>query len=168
MLQVKLPYYPHVIATYKETAFGAIEVNPADVYDTPIEGIRILKIDLLESIRSCVGTNCMLYRDLLYKLVAGSCDSMEEHLLLFESSYRRYSVFTGYVNELFYYGESSIPLVARVLNELRDKIDKQKDSVTELALSAGGKYLLHTHDYLYFGYKGNVTIPSIDGSSVIC
>ena len=49
MLQVKLPYYPHVIATYKETAFGAIEVNPADVYDTPIEGIRILKIDLLES-----------------------------------------------------------------------------------------------------------------------
>ena len=53
-------------------------------------------------------------------------------------------MFTGYVNELFYYGESSIPLVARVLNELRDKINKQKDSVTELALSAGGKYLLHT------------------------
>lgn len=168
MLQVKLPYYPYVMATYTETAFGAVEVNPADVYNTPIEGMRILKIDLLESIRDCVGSNAMLYRDLLYKLVAGSCSSMEEHLLLFESSYRRYAVFTGYVNDLFYYGESSVPLVARVLNELRDKINKQKDSITELVLSSGGKYLLHTHDYLYFGFKGNVTIPDIDGSSVIC
>lgn len=110
----------------------------------------------------------MMYRDLFYALVAGSCKTVDEHITLFESAYRRYTQFTCYVNELYYYGESTIPLVPRVLNELRDKVNTYCAEITSVLEANGGKFLMHTHDYLYYSFKSNMPVPEIKGSIAIC
>ena len=165
--QVKLPYYPKIVAQCRETTFGAIEINCPEVYEKPIEGMRVVRVDLLECLREVLGDNCFIYRDMLYKLISGSC-SKEEHLDLFQSYYRRYEGVTAYVNELFYYGESEIPIVPRVLQDVREKINSHKVEVTNRLTSSGGKFLVNTHDYLYFAFKGNTIVPDVKGVYVIC
>ena len=166
--QVKLPYYPKIVAQRKETTFGAIEISCPEVYEVPIDGMRVVRVDLLECLREVLGDNCFVYRDLLYKLVSGSCTSKEEHLDLFQSYYRRYAGITAYVNDLYYYGESEIPIVPRVLQEVREKINFYKNYVTNEFLTSGGKFLVDTHDYLYFAFKGTTVVPNVKGISIIC
>lgn len=168
MLQVKMPYYPKVEAYSMETTFGAVEVSCPKLYETPLDGMTILRVDLLECLRDIVGDNCLMYRDLFYKLVAGSTETQAEHIELFESFYRRFEKFTAYVNNLYYYGESTIPLIPRVLNELRDVINANADASAQLLNNSGGKYLVHTHDYLYYGFKKVVAVPEVKGSLKIC
>lgn len=134
---------------------------------TPLNGIRIARIDLLECLRSTFGDNCFIYRDLLYKLVSGT-GNKQEHLELFASFYRKYVGITEYVNQLYYFGESDIPIVPRVLQEVREVINDYRSEVAKQFESAGGKYLLHTHDYLYYAFKGNNSIPEVKGLTIIC
>ncbi len=168
MSQVKMPYYPKIEASCVETTFGAVEISCPDLYDKPIEGMRILRVDLLECLREDFGDNCMLYRDMLYKLVSGSCKTQSEHIEIFASAYRRFHQFALFVNQIYYYGETNIPIVPRVLNPVRDTINVHCDKVTEELTLAGGKFLTHTHDYLYYGFKGDTSLPELKGAQVIC
>lgn len=165
--QVKLPYYPKITAQCNETTFGAIEISCPNVYETPITGLRIVRVDLLECLREDFGDNCFVYRDVLYKLISGST-SKNEHLELFQSYYRRYAGITAFVNEIYYYGESEIPIVPRVLQRVRDMINNYREEVMLQLQESGGKFLVHTHDYLYFAYKGNTVIPNVKGVTIIC
>ena len=97
--------------------------------------------------------------------VADAVIEQQDHTVAHNKKFDRCTMLKeGFDNEHVYRititPQCTLNLVTILHNDIW--INKQKDSVTELALSAGGKYLLHTHDYLYFGYKGNVTIPSID------
>lgn len=168
MSQVKMPYYPKIEASCVETTFGAVEISCPNLYDKPIEGMRILRVDLLECLREDFGDNCMLYRDLVYKLVSGSCKDQKEHIEIFASAYRRFHKFALYVNQIYYYGETNIPIIPRVLSPVRDSIDSYRKEVTEELTLEGGKYLTHTNDYLYYGFKGSGDIPTLKGASVIC
>lgn len=165
--QVKLPYYPKIVAQCNETTFGAIEISCPKVYESPIDGLRVVRVDLLECLREELGDNCFIYRDMLYKLLSGSCSKVE-HLELFQSYYRRYTGIMQFVNELYYYGESEIPIVPRVLQRVRDMINSYREDMMVLMQSSGGKFLVQTHDYLYFAYKGNTMVPDIKGVTVIC
>lgn len=165
--QVKIPYYPKVVAQQRETTFGAVEVNCPDIYMTPLSNMTIVRVDLLECLRKSFGDNCFIYRDLLYKLVSGSGDK-QEHLEIFASFYRKYSGITEYVNQIYYFGETDIPIVPRVLQEVRATVDDYKNNVAGIFESAGGKYLLHTHDYLFYAFRGNNTIPDMEGLTLIC
>lgn len=138
------------------------------LYDTPIDGMSIAKIDLLECLRGVLGDNCMLYRDMYYKLVSGSCSTQAEHIEIFASAYRRFRQFTEYVNNIYYYGETNIPIIPRVLNPIRDIIDDYKSSVMTTMSAVGGKFLMNTHDYLYYSFKNNCEIPEMKGLLIIC
>jgi hypothetical protein len=165
--QVKIPYYPKVEAHTHETTFGATEVSCPQIYETPLSNIHIVRVDLLECLRDVLGDNCFIYRDNLYKLLAGSC-TKEEHVELFASYYRTYKGVTTYVNNLFYYGETDVPIIVRTLEPLRDKINEYRDVMIKLLTDSGGKYLLHTHDYLYYGFRCTNNIPDVKGLKVIC
>lgn len=167
MSQVKLPYYPKVEATCCETTFGAVEITCPKIYEKPLEGLRIVRVDLLECLRECFGDNCFIYRDLLYKLVAGSC-SKAEHIELFASFYRRYENITAFVNDLYYFGETEIPIIPRTLQKVRDMIIEYRSTITPLFENAGAKYLVETHDYIYYAFKGNNVVPDVKGVTVIC
>ncbi|MCM1219035.1 MAG: hypothetical protein NC548_31520 [Lachnospiraceae bacterium] len=165
---VKMPYYPKIAASCMETTFGALEISCPLLYETPIDGLCIVRVDLLECLRDILGENCMMYRDMCYKLVSGSCTTQQEHIEIFSSAYRRFSRFTKYVNDVYYYGESDIPIIPRVLNPVREIIEKYRDTVMNILVQSGGKFLTNTHDYLYFAYKGTTAPPVMKGLTVIC
>lgn len=164
---VKIPYYPKEMATVTETTFGAMEISCPQIYETAIKGKVIVRIDLLECLRPIWGDDCQIYRCLLYKLVSGSC-SEEEHKMLFASFYRRYKYITKYVNNLYNYGEKEIPIIRRALNPIRERITEYRESMLEEFNNAGGKYLVSTHDYVYFAFVPGVEIPDIKGVKIIC
>lgn len=130
--------------------------------------MRIARVDLLECLRELFGDNCMLYRDMFYKLVSGSCATQSEHIELFASYYRRFKTVMLHINELYYYGDTDIPIIPRTLNPIRERITDYYEEVVGQFERAGGKYLLHTHDYVYYAFKGNNEIPNVKGLKVIC
>ena len=167
MLPIKIPYYPHVQATLTETVFGAVEISCPEIYETALTNKIIVRVDLLECLRPLWGDNCQIYRCLLYRLVSGSC-SEDDHRKLFASFYRKYKPITAYVNNLYNYGEKQIPIVERTLSAIRELINTYREEVM-LELSAkGGKYLVATHDYLYYAFTPGVVLPNIKGAKVIC
>lgn len=167
MSQVKLPYYPKIVATCFETTFGAIEITCPEIYETPIEGLRVVRVDLLECLRESFGDNCFIYRDLLYKLVSGSCNK-DEHMELFASFYRRYENVTAFINDLYYFGNTEVPIIPRTLQKVREMIDSNRTEMLSLFENAGAKYLVETHDYIYYAFKGNNVVPDVKGVKIIC
>ena len=164
---VKIPYYPHVEATMKETNFGAIEITCPQIYETAIKGKVIVRIDLLECLRPIWGDDCQICRGLLYQLVSGSCPD-DVHKKLFASFYRKYKNITIYVNNHYNYGETTIPIVERTLHPIRNIINSYKDDIDEMMSSSGGKYLTTTHDYIYYAFVPGSELPDIKGAKIIC
>ena len=167
MLPVKLPYYPKIEATMRETRFGAMEISVPEIYDKPVSGKVIVKIDCLNCLRELLGNDCFICRELLYTILAG------EHPLynvndVFASYYRKYANVTAYVNDMYYYGDDSIPILERCILPLRDKVNTYKDDLFQLLNDSGGKYLISTHDYLYFAFLPNAKLPEIKGAEIIC
>lgn len=164
---VKIPYYPNVQAVLTETTFGAVEISCPTIYDTALPNKVIVRVDLLECLRSVWGDDCQIYRCLLYKLVSGSCDD-SEHRQLFASFYRKYKPITAYVNNLYNYGEKNIPIIERTVVPIREMIDAYRAEVAELFATKGGKYLTTTHDYVYYAFVPGATLPELKGIKVIC
>lgn len=167
MLQVKLPYYPKIEATMSETKFGAIETTEPKIYDRPINGKIIVKVDTLDCLRELLGDECFICRELLYTILAGEHQiyNCEEVLASF---YRKYSKITEYINEKYYYGDESVPLLERAVLPLREKVNDYYSKVVEQLSNSGGKYLLHTHDYVYYAFNTSAKLPDIKGAEIIC
>ena len=112
MLPIKLPYYPKIEATCRETRFGAMEISVPTVYDKPVAGKVIVKVDTLECLRELLGDDCFICRELLYTILAGEHEFYDVNDV-FASYYRKYKPVTAYVNEKYYYGDASVPILER-------------------------------------------------------
>lgn len=167
MSPVKLPYYPKVQGMMRTTRFGAIEVENSKVYNQPLADKVILRVDCLECLRERFGDDCFICRDLLYTILAG-----EHHLYdaqaVFASYYRKYKPITEYVNEVYYYGDSSVPILERAVLPLRDTVDTYKQEVMSQLSNAGGKFLVQSHDFVYYAFAKSASIPDMKGVKVIC
>ena len=150
---VKIPYYPNVQATLTETIFGAVEISCPDIYNKAIPNKVIVRVDLLECLRSIWGDDCQIYRCLLYKLVSGTC-STEEHRQLFASFYRKYKPITT--------------IIERTVVPVRAMIEDYRNEVSEVFTAKGGKYLTRTHDYVYYAFVPGAALPEMKGITVIC
>lgn len=148
-----------------ETPFGTVEISKPDLYDTPIPDKVILKVDTLDCLRPLLGSNCFICRDLLYSLLSGSHEDINK---LFASFYRRFPEIRAYVNDKFLYGDESVPLLERSLFPLRKQVDDYRVDVFNDLNSRGGKYLVTTHDYIYFAFKSTAVLPDIKGAIKIC
>lgn len=142
-----------------------MEINQPHIYDKPISGKVILRVDTLECLRGIFGDSCFIYRDSLYNLLSGNSTDINR---VFASYYRRYVGLTNYVNNEFSFGDDESPLLNRVIESLRDKIDSYRNDVFELLNNRGGKYLVTTHDYIYFAFKDTAKLPEIKGVFIIC
>lgn len=167
MYEVKLPYYPKVNAMATETRFGAVEVTTPRIYEEPIAGKFIVRVDTLTVLKERIGEACFAYRELVYAIVAGT-DSPYDYRKLFASFYKKYPEFRGYVNDLYFYGDTSIPIIDRVVDKLRELITGYRDSVASCFDGAGGKYLLYTHDFIYYAFRNKDVIPKREGLCLIC
>lgn len=164
-VQVKLPYYPGILAISKETSSGVQEINIPDIYNKPLpNGKVIVRVDLLEALRDIFGDSAFIYRDCVYKVIAYN-DNLND---LFASYYRRFPTFRAYVNEVYAFGDNSVPIIDRVVNPLREKVKENGVSVYETLYNMGGKYLLRTHEYLYFAFNTKPNVNCIKGAVCIC
>ena len=165
MSLVKLPYYPKLVVTVKESPFGVQEISNPTVYEKRLENNKvIMRVDLMETLRETLGDECFLNRDMLYKLLSGNGNT--EKLLL--SHYRKYSSFRRIINESFYYIDDELPVGDRVLKSLRDKVTSWEGIVMKDLYNAGGKYLVTTHWKTYFCFPVGVSINMLKGSILIC
>lgn len=166
MYQVKLPYC-RIMATMSATPFGVQEVDCPKVYDKPIPNKVIMRVDALEILHDRFDDSCFICRDILYALFSGSkgfynCED------IFYSYYKKFASFRRVINDAYYYGNDSIPLFDRVVYPIRSELDKHKLEISDQLKNSGGKFLLNTHDYIYYAYPVGATIPDVIGGTKIC
>lgn len=150
-----------------ETRFGAQEISTPNIYDKPVAGKVIVKVDCLNCLRDILGDDCFICRELLYTILAGQHPDFDVNDV-FASYYRKYKKVTEYVNEKYYYGDESLPILERSILPLREKVNTYRDEMFQLLNNSGGKYLVQTHDYIYFAFIENAKLPDIKGAEVIC
>lgn len=167
MLQVKLPYYPKTEAFQTETRFGVREISEPEIYETPLTGRYIVRVDLLECLKDVFDDECYINREFLYCIMSGS----EEKYVgkdVFSSFYRKYKKVRTYVNNKYHFGDESIPIYERCIIPLRSRVDSYHTEIYELFKSAGAKYLIDTHDFIYFSFVTKDAIPEMNGVKIIC
>lgn len=167
MLPVKLPYYPKLQATMIETRFGVLEISLPKTYDKPLANKIIVRVDTLECLRSQLGDECFICRELLYTILAGQHEIYDPNDVL-ASYYRKYKPFTEYVNDKYYFGDDSIPILERVALPLRESVNEYRNTVMDKLGKLGGKYLVQTHDYVYYSFNVKPNLEGIEGVTVIC
>lgn len=168
MLPVKLPYYSQINAQQHVTRFGVAEVDQAQIYDRPLSNNKIIvRVDALSCLQELLGSEPFICRDLIYSVLAGESPKYDP-VRVFASFYRKYSGITSYVNDKYYYGDDSIPIFDRSVLPLREMVDSYKESVKELLLGRGGKYLIESKDFVYFAFNVCPDLSDIKGVTVIC
>lgn len=168
MLEQKAPYYPNVNLISTETRFGAVESNVPSLYDKPVPNKKIVRVDILDILCDYWGETILMSRDKVYRLVSGSIND-DKYRDLLCSYYLKYSSFCNYVTEKYIFGDKDVPLIRRIIEPAREIISLHKNEVCNTLIAAGGKYLMETHDYVYFAFASNNTsIPDVRGMIVIC
>lgn len=166
MLPVKLPYYPKVQAYLTETRFGTKMIDHPTIYDSPLPGKFILKVDTLNSIEDLVGYECFMCRDLMLNILAGECK--DDYNELVASFYTRFPKFRAYMNESYSFGDNDTPIIDRAILPLRRMVDEYSTAMMQTLHDMGGKYLLRTHDYLYYAFNVKPDIKALKGATIIC
>ncbi len=126
-----------------------------------------MKIDCLHCLDDIVGKDCFNYRNMLYTVLSGDnhdCDLNKAFGFL----YGNFKDFTCYVNDKYHYGDDTIPIIERCVMPLRSTVDNYKKKMYQSLCDTGGKYLVETHDILYFAYMDTAVLPSIEEMEVIC
>lgn len=126
-------------------------------------GKTLVRVDTLRCLDDCIDESCFLVRDYLFDALAGIGDINR----IFATMYRKYPKFRTYVNDRFYYGDSEIPIITRIITPLRERIDEYTEEIIPILKIDRGKFLIRSRDYLYFAYN---TIPDINlkGVHVLC
>lgn len=103
------------------------------------------RVDLLVALRSIWGASITVKRDMLYRLVSGNISDRELHTYL-KYFYLRYPAFANFVDNAYYFGDTEVPFVQRVLGPARDRVQKYYE---ECVVSAGSSIIGLDSDYLY-------------------
>lgn len=151
----------------RETRFGAVEISVPKIYNQPLANKVIARVDTLACLREQFGDEPFICRELIYTILAGEHELYDVNNV-FASYYRKYKTITEYVNEKYYYGDDSIPMLERCILPLRNEVNSYRDDVLETFTNAGGKYLVQTHDFVYFAFTPNAKVPDMKGVKVIC
>jgi len=144
-----------------------MEISEPTIYDKPVIGKVILRVDTLDCLRNILGDDCFICRELLYTILAG------DHVIynvndVFASYYRKFKPVREYVNNLYFYGDNTIPILERSILPLREKVNNYRKEVIETVCGCGGKFLVQTHDYVYFAFIPTAKLPDIKGAKIIC
>lgn len=156
--------------TQRKTRFGVLEIQPQDLYDSPISDKYIVRVDLLHSLKDLWGTKWLGARNMTYELISGNRDDKACARLL-ASYYRKYADVAEHINNLdSFMGDSDLPLSQLVLNEAVTAVKSYELESTTYLSNHGGKYLVSTHAYLYFAFRHDPSdiLDKLEGAVLIC
>lgn len=148
----------------RTTPFGAIE-SPT-ILETIKGRTQVYRVDLLVALKKIWGNWITEHRNLLYKVVSGSCTDTElrQGLKFF---YLRSTSFGNCVNQAYYFGDQTIPLLVRVVRPAREAIQNYYESMVRLTYSTGGEIIGLDKDYLYIQLREG-GIMEVEGGEHIC
>lgn len=144
----------------RTTPFGAVE-NPGLLTSANRQN-TIHRVDLLTVLKHIWGESIMKCRAQLYKLVSGSCTDIELHQYL-KFFYLRCPSFSNFVTREYYFGDQSKPLIRRIIEPARDRINSYHDQLCKLDIDVIGV----DEDYIYF-YATNGLPTSIEEVAEVC
>lgn len=152
--EVKATYYPQLLLRQTETRFGSMKLlSQNNPYDSPLPNHTrkmLIKCDKLECFKALWGEGILVARDNIYILVSGDSDDITYKGILC-SYYKTHSKFAKYIDELVYYGNTSLPLILRITRAFRNELNAYKSTIVS-ALSSlyGTKFLLEDKEYMYY------------------
>lgn len=164
-LQVKLPYYPNILAVVSETNTGVQEISIPEIYNKPLaNGKIIVRVDCLRCLDNVFDNAAFIYRDIIYNIIAGKGDTCDA----VSSCYRRFKEFREYVNNCYFFGDDSVPIVDRLVDPMRESVNDYMSQCKQMLSAMGGKYLITTHSYVYFAFNNKPNIDNIKGAITVC
>lgn len=151
-------YYPKRTLKIDQTRFGMPKTAPISLYQMPIPGKVILKIDLLDVLRQKWGDNMMQGREYAYKLVSGEGVNDNQYRYILTSCYKRFAAFANYCDECYYFGDYHKSLHARFLAPVKEMIQNRRDELCAL-----GRFLAEDSGYIYLGFNPDKVPTDIQG-----
>ena len=156
--QVKLPYHPQDIVYLSETRFGAKKISKPQIYETPMSGRFVIKVDTLKCLTPLIGDEVFNERDSLFDIVSGETEEGIYNELV-SSFYNKYKGFMSYVNDRYFYGDDMVPIIERsvphalalqrrepaVTQHLDTRLDNRPGRHHRHRTHYQKQYLLHTH-----------------------
>lgn len=156
--QVRAMYYPGMTLTIDQTPYGMTVTSPISLYQQPVRGKAILKVDLLTVVAQKWGTNMTLNRNSVWCLVSGMGVTEAQYRELLLSCYRRFAAFANYCDDCYYFGDYHLSLHARFLAPIQALINEYREQV-----STKGRVLAEDEGYLYISCDPSHIPTDIEG-----
>lgn len=168
MYEVKTPYFPTRGLQVVESPTKMICTQDKIPYDEPLAGRVFVKVDLLESVCSSFGENCMEHRQSVLDLISEFYGQDVSRGIL-KSFYRRFVIVRTLTNTLFeYYDVPNGDVYSALSSVLIRNLQGYENDVMEMVNRIGGKHLVTVNGYVYFSMPTIDNVPKSKGIHVIC
>ena len=145
------------------TPFGSVE--DCNLLNTLPEN-NVTRVDTLSALEGIWGENILEQREKLYKIVSGTC-SDEEFRSLITEFYTTYAAFSNFVDEVYLFEDHNIPLVTRIIQPARNRINAMKSMIQTQCRTYSGQIHGEHQDYVYISFTGPLR-PKYERSEEIC
>ncbi len=167
MFAVQLPYYPTLTAHGYLTRYGIVEIDTPTIYDSPIVGRTLARVDTLYQLEDIFGHAISLYRDSVYGMISGQMsDQVIKRTIL--KFYRTLPKFRSVVNEKYHYAEPGEDLCGYMEKYILDTYRSRVEDLTKVFSECHAKELVQTHAYVYYSLHKVSKLPEVKGVTMIC
>lgn len=150
--EIRAMYYPGQTLKTEVTRFGMLKTLNISLYQKPVPNKTIVKVDLLNCLRSIWGDGMLMGRQYAYQLLSGDGVDDDTYRNILTSCYKRFVAFANYCDECYYFGDQTLPLHERFLKEATELVEHERQ-----VLSGYGRVLAESEGYLYLAFpKGQV------------
>ena len=167
MFAVKLPYYPTATVMGYQTRYGMVEVDDPTIYDKPIAGRKLAKVDTIVCLDKLFGAMAVIHRNYLYDAVAGNMTDSDIRCMICKF-YRTLPAFRKIVNDKYFYADAGDELYDSVLKYVLGTYTSGAEQLACRYKTYGAKELLRTHGYIYYSLHKVSELPVEKGVTIIC
>ena len=156
--EIRAMYYPGQTLKIERTRFGMLKTLNISLYQRPVPNKVILKVDLLDCLKSVWGNGMLLGRQYAYTLLSGDGVDDDTYRDILTSCYKRFAAFANYCDECYYFGDQTQPLHERFLKGVTELVDKEREIV-----SGYGRVLAESEGYLYLAFSQGQVPQNLKG-----
>ena len=165
-MSANLPYYPQVAYTTTTNQLGLDDISVPEIYETPLPGKTIIRVDLLRGVPG-INVEDHNLRTTFYNLLTLDMNRDSKNIM-FKKLYNNSPEFRRYVKEVDVYTEHTLPLEKRVCDDIKKRVSKVRETFLPDYKSTY-KYLIETNGYVYYAaFSVTLALPELYGVKYIC